>query len=740
MALRDKTLVLVGTTLLGLIVILYIASQTILLSGFAELEEREARQNVERVRETISSRLDDLSSKAGDWANWDDTYRFVRDGNRSFVQTNPTDETFKQLRINLVLIVNTAGRTVYGKAFDLKRDRQAPLPAGLEEHTSSGKLLLKHRDAHSHFEGILSLPQAPMLVASRPILTSQGTGPIRGTLLMGRYLDDSEVIQVGKNTHVALTLIRFTDSDIPSELRAVSGTLASRNPVLIQALHERFISSYQLVRDVYGKPALVLRADMPRNIYRQGQASIRYFVVWLLAAGLVFALLTLGLLERSVLLPMTSLDSSVNRIATTGNLSARVDPPAKNELGSLAESINAMLDALERSVHGRQESETRYRAVVEQSSDGIFLIEADTKQIIEANAAGQTLLGYGPQEILGLTVHDIVGGPPEDVDAQIARVLEKKRHFIGELPCRRKGGTLVDAELSATLIAYGGRQALCVVVRDISERKRAEAELERHREHLEELVEERTAELRASNERLELEIVERGQTQQALHGAVEELDAERKRMEELAKKTIEVQESERQYLASEIHDDLLQGLVATSYFLQMINAPDKRTAERKEKLIEILRATIDRGRALISEIEPIREPEIGLIPAIKRSIDIALAGTSIDVDFVRPKKLPAISLAAKTNILRIVQEALMNARKHSQATELSLKISTTKGRLVVEIKDNGKGFDLEAVSGKIVGHYGLLAMKERAHLVDGELTVASTPGNGTTLKGTFPLG
>jgi PAS domain S-box-containing protein len=228
--------------------------------------------------------------------------------------------------------------------------------------------------------------------------------------------------------------------------------------------------------------------------------------------------------------------------------------------------------------------------------------------------------------------------------------------------------------------------------------------------------------------------------QKRLARTLKSLEIERKRMEELAKRTIEAQEKERLYLASEIHDNLIQGLVATSYYLQTLDVPssDKKLKERKETLIEVINASIQSGRELIKHMEPIREPEIGLIQAIKKSIDLRFAESGIEVKFTHPPKLPPLELTFKTNILRIVQEALMNVRRHAQASKVSIKVSSSKDKLKIEIKDDGVGFDVEKVS-KSTEHFGLLAMEERAKLVRGKITIKSKPGKGTTIKGVFPL-
>ncbi len=246
--------------------------------------------------------------------------------------------------------------------------------------------------------------------------------------------------------------------------------------------------------------------------------------------------------------------------------------------------------------------------------------------------------------------------------------------------------------------------------------------------------------LRAAGEIITASLV-KDRYQKELTKVLSELQSQRKKLFELTQRSIDAQERERLYLASEIHDELLQGLVAVLYFLQMLDSRsfDARTQEKRATLIEIIKSSIDRARSLISEVEPIRDPDIGLIQAIKKSIKNRLAAMPIQVQFNYPKKLPRIAFAQKANVLRIVQEALTNVRKHSRATRLSLKIATHDDKLEISFKDNGIGFDVDRALKRPTRHFGLVSIQERALLVGGQLTVTSTPGKGTRIHGLFPL-
>ena len=121
-----------------------------------------------------------------------------------------------------------------------------------------------------------------------------------------------------------------------------------------------------------------------------------------------------------------------------------------------------------------RESESRYRAVVEQSADGIYLVDVETKQIVESNAALRQMLGYPADAPLKLRVYDIVADDPTQVDQRLARVILGQQPATMERRYRRRDGVLIDVVVSTTVISAAGRKLVCTNVRDITEQKRAE--------------------------------------------------------------------------------------------------------------------------------------------------------------------------------------------------------------------------------------------------------------------------
>ncbi|HAT14249.1 MAG TPA: histidine kinase, partial [Microcoleaceae bacterium UBA11344] len=397
--------------------------------------------------------------------------------NKEFIASNLVPEGLANVRVNIAVFVNTSGKIVYGTGLDTKKLQLTPVPEALKQHISLNDPLLQHPNAESSLAGIMLLPSGPVLITSRPIVTTKGTGPIRGTLVFGRNLDAAGIAKLSKITRLPVIVHSMNEPQLPDEFQKVRAQLSANKPILVRALSEDAIAGYALLNDIYNQPALILRVDIPREIYRQGQISLQYLLVSVILAGIGFIGCTLLLLEHLVLFRLSSLAKGVNCVSASHDLSLRLSVTGEDELSDLAYTINGMLSAIANAENEQIEEKARYQAVVEQATDCIFLWDAQTKHLLEANTAFRNLLDYSPDAISQLTIYDIVAYSKDLIDNNIESLLTDQQFRIGEVLYLRRDGSCVDVEVSGSVISYGGREIICTVVRDITERKQAEAEL-----------------------------------------------------------------------------------------------------------------------------------------------------------------------------------------------------------------------------------------------------------------------
>jgi PAS domain S-box-containing protein len=471
--LRTKTVFFISLTLVGLLVALYAVSRQVLLRSYGELEEQDTRQNLERAVSALTDDLDSLGRAASDYSAWDQTYAFIHGGNPNFVKSEFPVETFLRLRLSLAVLLDNSGKTIFEQAADLHRGVLTPIPLGLKQSFSLDSLLTHHSRANSKIEGILLLPADTLLVTSQPIITSRGGGPVAGTVLMARTLDAEEVERLGKVTHLALSMRRFDDATMPDDFLRARSTAAEGHHTFVRRLDANTIAGYALIKDIYGKPVLLLRVTLPRVIYQQGQTSLLHFMILLVVAALVFAGVALLVLERNVLSRVYALTDGVAEIGARGDLSRRVAPSGRDEMSSLAENINGMLGALESAQHDREERDARLRLLVEQMPAVMWTTDAALR-FTSSVGRGLSGLGLRQNEVVGKTLTEYFGTEdPEYVGiAAHLKALAGQASTL-EFDWQRHS---FDVHVEPLRAPDGAIVGTIGVALDITERKRAEVE------------------------------------------------------------------------------------------------------------------------------------------------------------------------------------------------------------------------------------------------------------------------
>ena len=206
-------------------------------------------------------------------------------------------------------------------------------------------------------------------------------------------------------------------------------------------------------------------------------------------------------------------------------------------------------------------------------------------------------------------------------------------------------------------------------------------------------------------------------------------------------KIILAQELERRKWALAIHDGISQSLGNIYYRLQAYRkllAKDFQEAQQDlDRIEELVVEAIAEARGITDELRPSVLDDIGLVPAIEKYLKwVGEDGISVSFEVKGP--MPNLSCEVKTAIYRIVQESLLNIRRHARATEVKVEITSQDNRLVAEVTDNGRGFDVEAVDAE-GDNWGLIGMRERAAIIGASLQINSALGQGTSVCIDVPI-
>lgn len=344
--LREKTLLVLSFTLASLTGVVYFASSTILLGSLKIAEEQSARESLQGVLNVFAKDQEAFTVRYSDWSAWDDTYQFIQDHNDAYLKSNLIPEQLANLKVNLVLFINTRGRTVYGTGFDLKTKHFQPIPAGLPK-LFTNQLLLEQAQTKGAMTGILVLPEGPMLITCQPILTSERKGPVRGALIFGRYIDAEAITNLSKITRFPLQIYSLQSSNLPADAAAARSALSAQNPILIHPLTETTLVGYGRVTDLRNQPALLLQVKIPRKLYQEAAKSQQQLMIAIVLLGITFGGITIFLSEQLVLSRLLRLSSGVNSIRISQNLAHRLTGAGQDEISSLTHNINELLETLE---------------------------------------------------------------------------------------------------------------------------------------------------------------------------------------------------------------------------------------------------------------------------------------------------------------------------------------------------------------------------------------------------------
>ena len=315
--------------------------------SYLHVEQEGAKQDERIATGGLRSITAALDAYIGDWGAWDETLLFARGQLGSFIQDNLMDATFDNAGLNLLLFLDTAGTVVYGKAYDLLEHREAPFPADFSAYLQADKRLYSHTDETSKLTGILALPGSLLCLSSMPILNSNGEGPIGGTVIVGRFLDERTLAEIGERTELELSIHRIDQPSLPGEIQAaLDSSATSEHPYLVHRGNDRMMI-YSVVNDLYGLPAFVLGIDEPRTVHQRGLQTIVRLFIWFLVSTVAFTLINMLLLNRVVLTRLASLARWITRIRETGVTSERIEVRQHDEIGNLAGEINTMLASIE---------------------------------------------------------------------------------------------------------------------------------------------------------------------------------------------------------------------------------------------------------------------------------------------------------------------------------------------------------------------------------------------------------
>ena len=367
-------------------------------------------------------------------------------------------------------------------------------------------------------------------------------------------------------------------------------------------------------------------------------------------------------------------------------------------------------------------AEEKFRAVMESAPDALVITDRLGRMQM-VNRQTERLFGYTRQELVGKAVEMLMpqayrraleARHGQYSDAATNRAMGGGASF----PARRKDGSEFPAEIGLSPLQTAEGMLVCSVIRDITERKKAEDAIRTLNAELEDRVAARTAALKAAND--------------ALRQAIDE----RRRLEQ---EVLEISEIERQRIGQDLHDDLGQQLAGLWFFSstleKRLRAESSAQADTAAKIAGQLDTALALTRSLARGLQPVMPEPRGLMVALteiaERSSELFKLRCRLTCR--RPVQVHDPDIA--THLYRIAQEAVTNAARHGHAKHILILLSASKKNLMLSVNDDGSGFPEPAH--KHAG-MGIRTMKYRAEALGGSLIFSNRPQGGTSVVCTIP--
>ncbi len=344
--------------------------------------------------------------------------------------------------------------------------------------------------------------------------------------------------------------------------------------------------------------------------------------------------------------------------------------------------------------------ETRVTSIVEAAMDAVITVD-ENQRIVLFNAAAEKVFGCLREQAIGAPLARFI---PERFRAEHERHIRRfggtgtsSRRMGGQriVTGLRRGGEEFPIDASISQITENDRKFYTVILRDVTDRVRAEEALRRSREEL----------------------------------------------RELASAANSVREQEKSRIARELHDELAQALTAlkmdATWVAERLPPAEKALAGKLAAMQAMLDSTVAATRRISADLRPLMLDDLGLVPAAEWLVQNFSERTGIHCELA--VGVPDLELAEPyaSAVFRILQESLTNVARHAQASLVEVALDREDGAVTLMVRDNGRGFS--PADPRKPNSFGLMGLRERAYLLGGEVEVASGRGRGTTIEVRIPI-
>lgn len=327
MSIRSKVIALIAGLFLILGLAAVLVGKLVVMPSFAALERVDADTAMRRVSYALDMTLQRLQVSATDWGNWADTYQFVVDHNEAYSQANITPIGLRQLNVNALLIVDVEGRVVVSRELDPDTDQPLGLDLAAARALPANFPWRANLSRGQPASGLLRTNHGVLMLAAAPVLDGSGHGPARGMVILGRLVSSPQIESLGAQAQSALVMLPPAPDAAPESITESSTVTRV----------------YRTFNDIYARPVMTLRIDLPRDVTARGRTAVLYASAYLVLAAVIVLALVVVVLNRIILTPLASVTRHAITLGEGKDLTTRLDLRSDDEIGVLAREFDRMV-------------------------------------------------------------------------------------------------------------------------------------------------------------------------------------------------------------------------------------------------------------------------------------------------------------------------------------------------------------------------------------------------------------
>jgi len=329
----------------------FFIQRCIIFPSFLELEHREASENLHRIHHAIVREVVHLDRLCHDWAMWDDSYAFIDEQSEAFIASNLNADTLTSDHLNLLLFCRLDGTILWGSGVQNQQPLDFPYLQSKKlapDHPLLAQLQLAKSGMQSA-SGVLKSQFGPLLFSTQTILHSDGSGPGKGYLIMGRLLDQPTLEALREQTRIPFE-IRYPLTEHTISCGPIEEAFTGQQQRLrfVEFNNSKFIQSCASYPGSNGKPVFEIQYLFPREISRKGLTSMGYAAALVITSGLIIVIFLNLTLQRAILRPIQQLTDHALAIEREKDFSKQINMERRDEIGKLAHSFDTMVQTIDK--------------------------------------------------------------------------------------------------------------------------------------------------------------------------------------------------------------------------------------------------------------------------------------------------------------------------------------------------------------------------------------------------------